>query len=62
MQALTPKEIVAQLDKYIVGQTQAKRAVAIAVRNRWRRQQLADDIRQDVAPKNILLMFPVVKL
>jgi ATP-dependent HslUV protease ATP-binding subunit HslU len=55
---LTPKEIVAQLDKYIVGQTQAKRAVAIAVRNRWRRQQLADDIRQDVAPKNILMIGP----
>src|SRR6266545_1506615 len=58
MEHLTPKQIVAELDKYIVGQADAKRAVAVALRNRWRRQQLADDIRQDVAPKNILMIGP----
>jgi len=58
MEHLTPKEIVAQLDKYIVGQADAKRAVAVAVRNRWRRQQLPEDMRQDVAPKNILMIGP----
>lgn len=57
-QALTPREIVAELDRYIVGQADAKRAVAIAVRNRWRRQQLAEDIRHEVAPKNILMIGP----
>ncbi len=55
---LTPREVVAQLDKYIVGQADAKRAVAVAIRNRWRRQQLPDDIRGDVAPKNILMSGP----
>src|ERR1700754_774948 len=58
MQNLTPREIVAELDKYIVGQAQAKRAVAVAVRNRWRRQQVAQSMRQDVAPKNILMIGP----
>jgi ATP-dependent HslUV protease ATP-binding subunit HslU len=58
MQQMTPKQIVAELDKYIVGQGDAKRAVAIAIRNRWRRQQLPDTIRQDVWPKNILMMGP----
>jgi ATP-dependent HslUV protease ATP-binding subunit HslU len=58
MQHLTPKQIVEQLDKYIVGQQDAKRAVAVAIRNRWRRQQLAEDLRQDVAPKNILMIGP----
>ena len=58
MQHLTPKEIVTQLDKYIVGQQEAKRAVAVAIRNRWRRQQLSEDMRQDVAPKNILMIGP----
>ena len=58
MQNLTPKQIVAELDKYIVGQTDAKRAVAVAVRNRWRRQQLPEQMRQDVAPKNILMIGP----
>jgi ATP-dependent HslUV protease ATP-binding subunit HslU len=58
MQHLTPKEIVTQLDKYIVGQQDAKRAVAVAIRNRWRRQQLSEDMRQDVAPKNILMIGP----
>ena len=54
--APTPREIVEQLDKYIVGQAQAKRSVAIAVRNRWRRQQLNDEMRGEVAPKNILMI------
>ncbi|MGH7180039.1 MAG: ATP-dependent protease ATPase subunit HslU, partial [Tepidisphaeraceae bacterium] len=55
---LTPKQIVAELDRYIVGQNDAKRAVAVAVRNRWRRQQLPEGIRQDVSPKNILMIGP----
>src|SRR5437870_3403538 len=58
MQTLTPKQIVAELDKYIVGQADAKRAVAVAVRNRWRRQQLPEAMRPDVAPKNILMIGP----
>ncbi len=58
MRDLTPREIVAQLDRHIVGQSDAKRAVAIAVRNRWRRQRLADDIRGEVAPKNIMMIGP----
>src|SRR3954470_9855237 len=58
MHTLTPRQIVAELDKYIVGQQDAKRAVAVAVRNRWRRQQLAESMRQDVAPKNILMIGP----
>ena len=53
---LTPREIVEQLDQHIVGQANAKRAVAIAIRNRWRRQQLSDDLRQEVSPKNILMI------
>jgi ATP-dependent HslUV protease ATP-binding subunit HslU len=52
----TPRELVAELDRYIVGQAEAKRAVAIAVRNRWRHQQLPEEIRSDVAPKNILMI------
>src|SRR5437762_12557678 len=55
---LTPKEIVLELDKYIVGQGDAKRAVAIALRNRWRRQQLAPELREEVLPKNILMIGP----
>src|SRR6478672_48440 len=55
---LTPKQIVAELDKYIVGQNDAKRAVAIALRNRWRRQQLPEGIRNDVYPKNIIMVGP----
>ena len=58
MRALTPKRIVEELNKYIVGQDQAKRMVAIAVRNRWRRQQLAADMREEVLPKNILMIGP----
>jgi ATP-dependent HslUV protease ATP-binding subunit HslU len=55
---LTPREIVRELDKYIVGQRAAKRAVAIALRNRWRRQQLASDLRDEIAPKNIIMIGP----
>jgi ATP-dependent HslUV protease ATP-binding subunit HslU len=55
---LTPREIVAELDRHIVGQADAKRAVAVAIRNRWRRQRLADDMRAEVAPKNILMIGP----
>src|SRR5438067_7143971 len=58
MDQLTPKQIVAELDKYIVGQSDANRAVAVAVRNRWRRQQLPESMRQDVAPKNIIMIGP----
>jgi ATP-dependent HslUV protease ATP-binding subunit HslU len=56
--AMTPQEIVHELDKYIVGQGRAKRAVAIALRNRWRRQQVADPLRQEITPKNILMIGP----
>ena len=52
----TPRELVAQLDRYIIGQADAKRAVAIAIRNRWRRQQLDDEMKNEVAPKNILMI------
>ena len=53
---MTPRETVKALDRYIVGQNDAKRAVAVAIRNRWRRQQLSDDLRNEVAPKNILMI------
>jgi ATP-dependent HslUV protease ATP-binding subunit HslU len=56
--AFTPREIVSELDRHIVGQNDAKRAVAIALRNRWRRQQLAPDLREEVLPKNILMIGP----
>ncbi|MBI5236300.1 MAG: ATP-dependent protease ATPase subunit HslU [Deltaproteobacteria bacterium] len=55
---LTPKEIVIELDKYIIGQAQAKRAVAIALRNRWRRRQVASDLRDEISPKNIIMIGP----
>lgn len=55
---LTPRQIVAELDRYIVGQDAAKRAVAIAIRNRWRRQQLTPELRKDVTPKNIIMIGP----
>jgi ATP-dependent HslUV protease ATP-binding subunit HslU len=55
---LTPRQIVAELDRYIVGQGDAKRAVAVALRNRWRRQQLPPELRQEVTPKNILMIGP----
>jgi ATP-dependent HslUV protease ATP-binding subunit HslU len=56
--AMTPRQIVAALDRYIVGQAEAKRAVAVALRNRWRRQRLGDDLRDEVSPKNILMIGP----
>ena len=55
---MTPREIVLELDKHIVGQSQAKKAVAIALRNRWRRQQVAEPLRQEITPKNILMIGP----
>jgi len=55
---LTPRQIVAELDKYIVGQDQAKRAVAIALRNRWRRQQVDDELREEIMPNNLILIGP----
>jgi len=55
---LTPRKIVEELDKYIIGQKNAKRAVAIAIRNRWRRQQLSDELREEVLPKNIIMIGP----
>jgi ATP-dependent HslUV protease ATP-binding subunit HslU len=55
---LTPKKIVEELDKYIVGQNNAKRAVAIALRNRWRRQNVSDELRDEIAPKNIIMIGP----
>ena len=58
MSALTPKDIVAELDKFIIGQDEAKRKVAIALRNRWRRQQLPEEMREEVAPKNIIMIGP----
>ena len=58
MKELTPKKIVEELDKYIVGQKDAKRAVAIAIRNRWRRLQLSDELRKEVMPKNIIMIGP----
>ncbi len=57
-QAFTPRETVGELDRYIVGQDKAKRAVAIALRNRWRRQRVADDLRDEIVPKNILMIGP----
>ncbi len=58
MTDLTPREIVSELDRFIIGQKDAKRAVAVALRNRWRRKLLADDIREEVYPKNILMIGP----
>src|ERR1044071_3653877 len=56
--SFSPREIVSELDRYIVGQADAKRAVAIALRNRWRRLQLDDKLREEVLPKNILMIGP----
>src|SRR5512132_1163935 len=57
-QDLAPKEIVAELDRYVVGQAKAKRAVAIALRNRWRRQKVSPDLRDEILPKNIVMIGP----
>ncbi len=56
LQAMTPKQIVAELDKYIIGQNNAKRMVAIAIRNRWRRQMVSDDLRDEIMPNNIIMI------
>ena len=58
MTDLTPREIVSELDRFIIGQKDAKRAVAVALRSRWRRKQLTDDLRDEVYPKNILMIGP----
>lgn len=58
MPSMTPREIVSELDKHIIGQDDAKRAVAIALRNRWRRMQLSEDLRTEISPKNILMIGP----
>ncbi len=58
MPAFTPREVVSELDRYIVGQNAAKRAVAIALRNRWRRQRVSDDLREEIHPKNIIMIGP----
>src|SRR6201746_958039 len=58
MSNMTPAEIVSELDKHIIGQGKAKRAVAVALRNRWRRQQVAEPLRQEITPKNILMIGP----
>jgi ATP-dependent HslUV protease ATP-binding subunit HslU len=56
MLRLTPREIVAELDKYIIGQDKAKKMVAIALRNRWRRQQVPEDLREEIMPNNIIII------
>ena len=56
MEKLTPKKIVRELDKYIIGQSSAKRSVAIALRNRWRRQQVGEPLREEISPNNIILI------
>ena len=58
MSSMTPREIVSELDRFIIGQADAKRSVAIALRNRWRRMQLDPDLRTEVTPKNILMIGP----
>ncbi|WP_153795602.1 AAA family ATPase, partial [Paenibacillus polymyxa] len=57
-QSLTPRQVVSELDKYIVGQKEAKKSVAVALRNRYRRSKLPDDIRDEIVPKNILMIGP----
>ncbi len=58
METFTPRKIVAELDKYIIGQDRAKRMVAIALRNRWRRRQVSEELRDEIAPKNIIMIGP----
>ena len=60
MNYMTPQEIVHELDKYIIGQNSAKKAVSIALRNRWRRQQVEEPLRSEITPKNILMIGPQV--
>ena len=55
---LTPREIVKELDKYIIGQDKAKRAVAVALRNRYRRSRLSEELREEITPKNIIMKLP----
>jgi ATP-dependent HslUV protease ATP-binding subunit HslU len=55
---MTPREIVSELDKHVVGQQAAKKAVAVALRNRWRRAQVAEPLRQEIVPRNILMIGP----
>lgn len=59
---LKPSQIVEELNKYVVGQADAKRAVAIALRNRWRRRQLPEDLRKEIVPRNVLLVGPTGKM
>lgn len=59
MSEMTPREIVSELNRHIIGQDKAKRAVAIALRNRWRRMQLEESLRVEVTPKNILMIGPI---
>ena len=56
--SFSPREIVSELDKFIIGQNRAKRAVAVALRNRWRRKQLDDSLKEEIVPKNILMVGP----
>ena len=58
MTSFSPREIVSELDRFIVGQNAAKRAVAIALRNRWRRQQVPTELRDEIVPKNIIMIGP----
>jgi ATP-dependent HslUV protease ATP-binding subunit HslU len=58
VRSFTPREVVAELDRYIVGQSAAKRAVAVALRNRWRRQRVEGELRDEIHPKNILMIGP----
>ena len=58
LEELAPRQIVAELDRYIVGQRDAKKSVAIAIRNRWRRQQAPEDIRDEILPNNIIMIGP----
>jgi ATP-dependent HslUV protease ATP-binding subunit HslU len=58
MRQLTPKEIMEELDRFIIGQNKAKKAVSVALRNRWRRQMIPTDLRDEVAPKNIIMIGP----
>ena len=56
--SLSPREIVSELDRYVIGQSEPKKAVAIALRNRWRRQELSNEMKEEVLPKNILMIGP----